>query len=297
MRYFKRNKFFTVILIIVSVFIYINYTRIIKPNPNINKKSELYINDIYMSDGKIYNNYLSKNEKKAYKTLLETIKQRKTSKKIKKQDDETIESIISDYKVANQAIWVEHPELISYAYYSYRYKENSDYIEIFPIYAINNQLEEEINTLLIERKIDKIKKATKNMSDLEKIKYVYEWIGDNAYYDKLLTGSSKNQSIYNVFVKGNAVCAGFAKTSQVIFQNIGIESMIITGYSTGSHMWNVIKYKGKYYYYDSTYAASIRDKTNKNYYDGLKQDKMNYYTIDYANWYPKIETENVLYKK
>ena len=39
MRYFKRNKFFTVILIIVSVFIYINYTRIIKPNPNINKKA------------------------------------------------------------------------------------------------------------------------------------------------------------------------------------------------------------------------------------------------------------------
>ena len=99
MRYFKRNKFFTVILIIVSVFIYINYTRIIKPNPNINKKSELYINDIYMSDGKIYNNYLSKNEKKAYKTLLETIKQRKTSKKIKKQDDETIESdqALGDY--------------------------------------------------------------------------------------------------------------------------------------------------------------------------------------------------------
>ncbi len=296
MRYFKRNKFFTVILIIVSVFIYTNYTRIIKPNPNINKKSELYRNDIYMSDGKIYNNYLSKNEKKAYKTLLETIKQRKTSKKIKKQDDETIESIISDYKVANQAIWVEHPELISYAYYSYRYKENSDYIELFPIYAINNQLEEEINTLLIERKIDKIKKATKNMSDLEKIKYVYEWIGDNAYYDKLLTGSSKNQSIYNVFIKGNAVCAGFAKTSQVIFQNIGIESMIITGYSTGSHMWNIVKYNGKFYYYDSTYAASIRDKKHKNYYDGLKQEKMNFYTIDYENWYPRIEKENALYK-
>ena len=134
------------------------------------------------------------------------------------------------------------------------------------------------------------------MSDLEKIKYVYEWIGDNAYYDKLLTGSSKNQSIYNVFIKGNAVCAGFAKTSQVIFQNIGIESMIITGYSTGSHMWNIVKYNGKFYYYDSTYAASIRDKKHKNYYDGLKQEKMNFYTVDYENWYPRIEKENALYK-
>ena len=286
-----------IILIVISVFIYTNYTRIIEPNPKINRKSSLYVNDIYMSDGRIYNNYLNKSEKTAYNTLLKITKQRKTSVKIIKQEDETLDKLISNYTTANQAIWIEHPELISYASFSYRYRDDSNYIELSPIYAINNPIEEEINTLLIERKIDKIKQATKNMSDLEKIKYVYEWIGDNAYYDKLFTGSSKNQSIYNVFIKGNAVCAGFAKTSQVIFQNIGIESMIITGYSTGSHMWNVIKYNGKYYYYDSTYAASIRDKTNKNYYDGLKQDKMNYYTIDYANWYPKIETENVLYKK
>lgn len=260
MRYFKRNKIFTIILIVISVFIYTNYTRIIEPNPKINRKSSLYVNDIYMSDGRIYNNYLNKSEKTAYNTLLKITKQRKTSVKIIKQEDETLDKLISNYTTANQAIWIEHPELISYASFSYRYRDDSNYIELSPIYAINNPIEEEINTLLIERKIDKIKQATKNMSDLEKIKYVYEWIGDNAYYDKLFTGSSKNQSIYNVFIKGNAVCAGFAKTSQVIFQNIGIESMIITGYSTGNHMWNVIKYNGKYYYYDSTYAASIRDK-------------------------------------
>ena len=57
MRYFKRNKIFTIILIVISVFIYTNYTRIIEPNPKINRKSSLYVNDIYMSDGGIYNNY------------------------------------------------------------------------------------------------------------------------------------------------------------------------------------------------------------------------------------------------
>ena len=56
MRYFKRNKIFTIILIVISVFIYTNYTRIIEPNPKINRKSSLYVNDIYMSDGRIYNN-------------------------------------------------------------------------------------------------------------------------------------------------------------------------------------------------------------------------------------------------
>ena len=174
MRYFKRNKIFTIILIVISVFIYTNYTRIIEPNPKINRKSSLYVNDIYMSDGRIYNNYLNKSEKTAYNTLLKITKQRKTSVKIIKQEDETLDKLISDYTTANQAIWIEHPELISYASFSYRYRDGSNYIELSPIYAINNPIEEEINTLLIERKIDKIKQATKNMSDLEKIKYVYE---------------------------------------------------------------------------------------------------------------------------
>ena len=57
---------------------------------------------------------------------------------------------------------------------------------------------------------------------------------------------SKNQSIYNVFMNKNAVCAGFAKASQVIFQNIGINSYTITGESTGPHMWNVVELDGKY---------------------------------------------------
>ena len=122
MRYFKRNKIFTIILIVISIFIYTNYTRIIEPNPKINRKSSLYVNDIYMSDGRIYNNYLNKSEKTAYNTLLKITKQRKTSVKIIKQEDETLDKLISDYTTAKQAIWIEHPELISYATFSYRYR-------------------------------------------------------------------------------------------------------------------------------------------------------------------------------
>ena len=36
------------------------------------------------------------------------------------------------------------------------------------------------------------------MSDKEKIRYVYEWIGENNDYDRTFTYMSKNQSIYNV---------------------------------------------------------------------------------------------------
>lgn len=294
MRYFKRHKFISLILIVLSVYLYINYTRIIEENPNIDKNSPAYINDIYMSDERIYNNYLSETEKIAYDELKDMFKKRQLKREldINKYSGKSSKDISIDIINAGRALLIDHPEMLQLASYGYRYDDTMIQAKIE--FAINNPIMESLNTLRIRRIIDNIKRATKDMSDREKIKYVYEWIGDNNTYDELFTYTSKNQSIYNVFIKGNAVCAGFAKASQVIFQNIGIESMAISGESGGPHMWNVIKLDNKYYYYDSTYAASIRDKNHPQYYGGLKQEEMNYYKADYPDWYPKIEEKSGL---
>ena len=294
MRYFKRHKFISLILIVLSVYLYINYTRIIEENPNIDKNSPAYINDIYMSDERIYNNYLSETEKIAYDELKDMFKKRQLKRKldINKYSGKSSKDISTDIMNAGRALLIDHPEMLQLASYGYRYDDTMIQAKID--FAINNPIMESLNTLRIRRIIDNIKRATKDMSDREKIKYVYEWIGDNNTYDELFTYTSKNQSIYNVFIKGNAVCAGFAKASQVIFQNIGIESMTISGESGGPHMWNVIKLDNKYYYYDSTYAASIRDKNHPQYYGGLKQEEMNYYKANHSDWYPKIEEKSGL---
>ena len=294
MRYFKRHKIISLILIVLSVYLYINYTRIIEENPNIDKNSPAYINDIYMSDERIYNNYLSETEKIAYDELKDMFKKRQLKRKldINKYSGKSPKDISTDIMNAGRALLIDHPEMLQLASYGYRYDDTMIQAKID--FAINNPIMESLNTLRIRRIIDNIKRRTKDMSDREKIKYVYEWIGDNNTYDELFTYTSKNQSIYNVFIKGNAVCAGFAKASQVIFQNIGIESMTISGESGGPHMWNVIKLDNKYYYYDSTYAASIRDKNHPQYYGGLKQEEMNYYKADHSDWYPKIEEKSGL---
>jgi transglutaminase/protease-like cytokinesis protein 3 len=161
-----------------------------------------------------------------------------------------------------------------------------DYSYILPI-------KDYIGILRVENRVSEIKEATKNMSDKKKIIYVYDWMGKNNYYDKVFMHDSKNQSIYNVFVRGNAVCAGFAKASQIIFSQIGIESYIIEGHSTGPHMWNVVKYKGKYYFFDSTVAVSINEGYKDYHYEGLNQAYLNSYTILNPDWYPEIERENM----
>lgn len=297
MRYFKRHKLTSILLIVLSVYLYLNYTRIIEVNPKIDKNSPAYVNDIYMSDERIYNKHLNETEKLAYDELKDMFFKRKLKRELdlSKYGNKTTSEVSSAIMTAGGALLIDHPEMLQLSSYGYRYDDTMIQAKIE--FAINNPIMESLNTLRIRRIIDNIKRATKNMSDREKIKYVYEWIGDNNTYDELFTYTSKNQSIYNVFIKGNAVCAGFAKASQVIFQNIGIESMTITGESTGPHMWNIIKLDDKYYYYDSTYAASIKEKDNKNYYGGLKQEEMNYYIPDYPHWYPTIEKENGLLEK
>jgi len=266
-----------------------NYTIIFNTTSNIDKDDKFYVNDIYISDGRIYKNYLTEDEKKAYDELMEMAIKRNSTREINinKYQEKVPSNLLSIFITAHEAILIDHPELLQYAGFTGIYMNSK--LKISLSYAINNIIEEEINSLKIRVIINDIKRKTANMSDLEKIKYVYEWIGDNSTYDTLFTYTSKNQSIHNVFIKRNAVCAGFAKASQVIFQNIGIESMGVVGETTATHMWNIIKYKGKYYYYDSTYAASINDKKNNYYYNGLKQESMNSYTIYHPEWYPKIE--------
>ena len=78
--------------------------------------------------------------------------------------------------------------------------------------------------------------------------------------------SSSNQSAYSFFTKGSSVCAGFAKASQLLFQNIGINSYLVMN---TDHMWNYVEYEGKYYVFDATMGTGFRKDSN-NYYSGLK---------------------------
>lgn len=255
--------------------------------------SNHYINSIYKSDERIYKNELSKDDQKMYDLLID--------KSVKHQDKFTIN--MEDYNCvdysdcgdvlrhAHEALTVDHPELMNYAGYSWKYANNTFSIRLYPSY--NLSFKDYYGEYKINKILDKIEKETKDMTDREKILYVYNWMGDNNKYDYYFTYTSKNQSVYNVFVKKNAVCAGFAKASQIIFQRIGINSYIVSGTTDSDyHMWNIIEYNDKYYYFDSTVAVGYK-KGSDNYYNGIKYDKMTDYTITFYKWYPNVEETNI----
>ena len=289
MRFVKQKKFMTLLLLALSIFVYIYLTKPVKLNSKADPKSEFYINDLYSSEGRIYKNYLNEDEKKLYMTLLDDVRNHRSSRSFLLSDYNCngYEKCFAMLHTLFDTFVVEYPEAMDFS--TFMWESDGVNLKITYLYATPLKAFDTIGEQRIKRIINDIIIETKDMTDEEKILYVYEYMGENFKYDKVFTYTSKNQSVFNVFIRKNAVCAGFAKASQIIFQNIGIESYGITGESSGPHMWNVIKLNGKYYYFDATVAVSWRDKTNKYFYRGLSQNYLNAYTADHPEWYPTIE--------
>jgi hypothetical protein len=58
-------------------------------------------------------------------------------------------------------------------------------------------------------------------------------------------------------------------------------------------MWNYVEYNGKYYVFDATMGASLKDKKNVHFYDGLGKTTIGRTTGMYSNLYPTIEEETL----
>lgn len=284
-----RRFIFIVLLLVIGFKVAQKYINV---NPNANKDSKSYVNTLYVSDERIYNNYLNDDEKEMYDFFMDNIKEGTSviNGGLDTFKCSTYNDCFDRFHKAYYSIIVDHPELLSFASYGATYKDNN--MRLHLDYSIKLPLADQVAEMVINLKLNKIKEETKDLTDKEKIKYVYNYIGQNTKYDRIFTFENKNQTIYNVFLRGNAVCAGFAKASQVIFQAIGINSYAVQGKTSDEHMWNIVEVDGKYYYFDSTVASCISE-SDPAYYDGLKQDKFTNYTIRYKEWYPEVENSNL----
>lgn len=278
----KKGRVFAYLFIVIGAFMFNFYYRPVDNGliTSKYKKSKAYVNNLYKSDEYFKNKVLNKKSKKIYEKLIS----------MSLNDEETAdlecEECEGELHDAYCAIYLDHPELISYRGASYRVYTN--YIEINTEQNLG-KLQTYFGTRRIEREMNIIKRETKDMNDKEKIIYVYNYVASHNY-DRIFMYSKSNQSAYSFFTKGSSVCAGFAKASQIIFQNIGIDSMLVLD---NDHMWNYVKYKNKWYVFDATVGTSYLDKTYDGYYDGLGDTTTGQIKGYYEELYPKIEEKRL----
>ena len=279
------NKFFniSIILVIIISIIYFGYFKNKSIEKYLNKEytPKYKINDLYNSKELNYRTILDDKEKTIYEEYIQKIINFETKFSI----DMSIFSYEEEYmlfekfKKINQTVIMDHPEIIYFGYPSMSTRDNKT-INITISYALNK---DEYNNALneIKNKINKIKKDTKNLNEYEKVKYVYEYLGyKNNYGEKT---NSISQSAYSAFNdKLSPVCAGYSRASEIIFQNIGITSLLISGklksnwFSGDNHEWNIVKIDNKYYNYDVTQSSIAKSTTNKISYYGLLNNNKKY---------------------
>ena len=269
---------------IIVLLIYLYFYAPIYKAPGIDKTSEWYVNDLYMSNQYYYENVLDEEEKKIYKVIFEGIKN--------KEDSITVYTNHSTAAKVWRTIICDHPEMINLKWFSWQYNDEKSTI-IKPTYLTYSDFDLNLKVRKIQRSIKKIVNETKGKSEFEKEKYIYEWLGEKSNYGQGLLNS--DQSAYTAFtMMSNTVCAGYGKAAQILLANCGIESWININ---EEHLWNTVKLDGEYYFFDATVTSNSEENIYGNVsYMGLNQNKnTSDYEILFTEATPDITGEKYNY--
>jgi len=281
----KKGRVIAYFILILLLFLGNFYFRPIEGNPNVTdefKNSQAYINGLYASDEFFKNTLLDPEYYYMYYEFIDAIEAHQSKINIQCEKD-----CNDEFSLIYKIVMMDHPELLNYYGGGKHYYQNG-YLTYTNTSYLNN-IQYWFGTRRIEREMENIRNDTKNMTDKEKIIYVYDYVASRDY-DKLFTYVGSNQSAYSFFTKGESVCAGFAKASQMIFQNIGIKSYLVLN---TDHLWNYVEYEGKYYVFDATYGASFYDKSHPMFYNGLGESTVGEKSGFFSEIYPPVEDEKL----
>lgn len=101
---------------------------------------------------------------------------------------------------------------------------------------------------------NKAKKIVSEMSctsELEKARYLYGYVAENASYRDSSTYNYNTVPIYDTLINGRTICDGFADTLMLLYNLAGIPAFTVEGVNTeGGHVLNIAQIGGQYYYFD-----------------------------------------------
>jgi len=118
--------------------------------------------------------------------------------------------------------------------------------------------------------------ALKTKSDIEKEIYVHDYCLNNFTYDD--ASNDYSFSILGTVLNKTAVCEGIAKFVKLVFDYLGVNSLVVLGKAKNPindnveemHTWNIVMIEGKAYHLDVTFDMSVKDKVNR--YDYFNLD-------------------------
>jgi len=206
-----------------------------------------------------YYSILGGQHKDAYKEIYVGLMTFKDTIAITATTDEDV------YAIFNYVL-LDNPIIFYASTYSYSV-DSSNYVNtISPVYIDDLSLVKKYINSISEylKKFD----AIKSMNDFDKEVYVHDFCIQNLKYDVVFNAYS--QTIIGAIFYNQAVCAGIAKFVKLVFDYVGLKSIVVSGDakcpSTGEmqgHAWNVVEVNNNYYHLDVTFDMTITDKNTR----------------------------------
>lgn len=181
---------------------------------------------------------------------------------IEKQPDIITDIHVKNYEQLDKVfkyIYADRPDYFWLGrryYYSYHETESGMEVDLTLYYEVSKQ-----ERIQIQARVDAITESIKarlaGLPEYEKVKGVYEYLINSSVYDY----SNGGQSLCPVLIDGRGVCASYAKSTQYLLQQMGIQTLFVEGIvNTGeAHAWNIVRIDGNYYQLDTTWGDPIND--------------------------------------
>lgn len=193
-------------------------------------------------------------------------------------DEDTAYDILTiSYQAAIEAFIYENPDVfyldVTKMYINFEKKTQlfkTQYNIYINNYGSDNYLAEGFNSkeeideceAKIELLRDAILEKINGKSDLEKLRYIHNYLVDNIDYETTIS-KPNIYNIYGALILKECVCEGYAKAFQYLVSAAGFENVIINGKATNTtgetenHAWNYVKIDNAWYAVDTTWDDPI----------------------------------------
>ncbi len=222
-------------------------------NPNVSYDYDDSQIDKSLFENKYYYQRYNEEQQLTYREIYQGIMDQKEKFNVHGTDgDQTNEIFFTVLFDFPEIFWTDG-EVTSMAY------PTLSYVTVQPAYVCSKEKRAQRETEMEAATSQILASVPSGYSDYEKIKFVYEYVVNSVEY---VTGAPDNQNIYSALIHKKSVCAGYAKETQYLLEQLGIPCIYVIGNATNdrgtdAHAWNIVLCDGKYYVVDTTWADPV----------------------------------------
>lgn len=264
--------------------------------------SDFKINSLGINYNTYYFDKLTDEQKNIYASIANAVKNFQQEFVVRNYVAGDKDVFASEVSIAIEAFINDHPEVfyLQSQYSSYvlsAFEGNIGYIKLN--YTENN-IEEVNNKLsLMEQKIEEYIKELDGLNDFEKELKIHDRLAYAVTYSNLEELPRAYHTAEGTLLENTGVCDGFTKALQIMYNKVGIDSIIVLGTLDGNpHAWNLVKIEDEWYHTDITSSRSIYDETQlvNHAYFNLNDEKIkNICTLDNEEIIPRATSTKYNY--